>query len=583
MNSGKADNQLNLALDTPQSERERTLDLDVGFLPETRQWELIVKYNGDLGRVAQELGISYVELLNNYAILVIDEDKIDRLTGYQEIEFVEKPKGLFYEVAEARDASCIPPVQTAQFNLFGEGVLVAIIDSGIDYSHPDFRNADGTTRIVALWDQTITSTEEGMGPPPGFNTGTLYTEEKINEALRSANQTRQLQVVPSVDLSGHGTHVAGIAAGNGRASGGRYRGVAPESRLLIVKLGRSVSSYFPLTAQLMTAVDFVIRTALEIGQPVAINISFGNNYGAHAGTSLIENYLNDISNVWKTSIVVGTGNEGGGRTHTAGILQNNASQIIELGVGGGESSLNLQIWKNYYDEFDVSIIHPSGNRVGPIPSILGTQRFRLNATNVLLYFGEPQPANREQEIYFEFLPDGQFLDPGLWRFELIPRNVVVGNYDFWLPSGGLIGPDTGFLRPVVDTTLTIPSTANDVISVGAYDSDNDSVAYFSGRGFTRGDRMIKPDLVAPGVNITSTAPGGGYSVMSGTSMATPFVTGSAALLMQWGIVEGNDIYLYGEKMKAYLIRGARRLPSTLGFPNQLFGFGALCLRNSLPM
>lgn len=332
----------------------------------------------------------------------------------------------------------------------------------------------------------------------------------------------------------------------------------------------------------MTAVDFVVRTALVLKQPLSINISFGNNYGSHDGNSLLESYLNDISNIWKICVVVGTGNEGAGRSHASGVLQNNQTQTVELAVGEGQQAFSVQIWKNYYDVFDVSIIHPSGNRVGPIPEILGKQQFRVNNTNVLLYFGEPQPISQQQEIYFELVPEGTFLDTGLWRFELTPRNIVVGNYDFWLPTSSVLSEQTGFTRPSPDITLTIPSGATRVISVGAYDSDNDSAAFFSGRGFTRGTRFIKPDLVAPGVNITSASPGGGYSVRSGTSMATPFVTGAAAMLMQWGIVNGNDPYLYGEKMKAYLIRGARKLPSILPFPNPVFGYGALCVKDSLP-
>jgi minor extracellular serine protease Vpr len=168
MDSGIVDNQLNLALDVPESTREKTLDLDVGYQPETNTWELIVKFSGSLARIADELGAQVVELMNEYAIITISENMIDRLVRYEEIEFIEKPKRLFLEVNEGRTASCINPIQSNPYNLFGNGVLVAVIDSGIDYSHPDFRNEDGTTRIVALWDQTIPG-----NPPEGFVNGTL--------------------------------------------------------------------------------------------------------------------------------------------------------------------------------------------------------------------------------------------------------------------------------------------------------------------------------------------------------------------------------------------------------------------------
>lgn len=202
MPNEKLENQLNLALSVSEAERAKTSDLNVGYSPETNQWELIVKHSGSMNRVREELDIPVVELSDEYAILVIPEYLINRLANYEEIEFIEKPKRLFYEVNQGRTASCINPLQTETYNLFGEGVFVAVIDSGIDYSHPDFRNEDGTTRIIALWDQTIPGS-----PPEGFAIGTLYTREQINEALATPMPQR-MEIVPSTDLSGHGTHVA---------------------------------------------------------------------------------------------------------------------------------------------------------------------------------------------------------------------------------------------------------------------------------------------------------------------------------------------------------------------------------------
>ncbi len=582
MNSQKIENPLNLALNTNAEDRSKSLDLNFGFNAQTNLWELIVRYNTGLKRVASEVGFSYVELLANYAVITIEQDKIDRLATYSEIEFIEKPRRLSFELAEARRQSCVTAVEAPPFSLSGKGVIVAVIDTGIDYSHPDFRNEDGTTRILAIWDQSLAPTGD-LGPPSGYVEGTLFTQERINQALIQTSMQARMSIVPSIDGTGHGTHVAGIAAGNGRASNGRTKGIATESELLIVKLGRPISNSFPSTTQLMTGVDFVIKTALQLDRPIAVNLSFGNNYGSHDGRTIVEDFINDASSVWKNNIIVGTGNEGASRTHTSGILEERVSQVIEMAVGEGVTGLNVQIWKNYYDDFEVSLIHPSGDRVGPIPQVLGSQQFNLRQTRVLLYFGEPQPVNRAQEIYFEFIPQEQFLSSGIWKFELTPNKIVDGNYNLWLPSSASLGTQTGFLRPVPETTLTIPSTARNVISVGAYDSTTDSYAPFSGRGFTRGDMLIKPDLVAPGVNILAASPGGGYTTRTGTSMATPFVTGAAALLMQWGIVENNDPYLYGEKMKAYLINGARQLPGFQEYPNPQVGYGALCVRDSIPV
>jgi len=342
-----------------------------------------------------------------------------------------------------------------------------------------------------------------------------------------------MEIVPSSDLSGHGTHVTGIAAGNGRASNGRYRGVASQSELIIVKLGTSIGDSFPRTTQLMQGIDFALRFAISQNRPLVINVSFGNNYGSHTGLSLLENYINDAASIWRTSIVIGTGNEGTAGNHAQGILRIGENTLVELAVSEFEFSLNLQIWKNYYDHFDISITAPNGTRVGPIPRILGTQQFTIAQTEILLYYGDPTPYNPQQEIYIELIPTGNYINTGVWRIELVPKKIVTGNYDMWLPAGGAKNPETRFLQSSEYTTLTIPSTAFRAVTVGAYNAFTDSYAPFSGRGFTR-NFNIKPDLVAPGVDIMSCAPGGGYTMRSGTSMATPFVTGAAALLMQWG-------------------------------------------------
>ena len=568
MESEKFENLLNLALNATERERQKSLNLGVGYEPQENRWELIVKYSGDINRLSREnKEIKVEELSNEYAILNVPESAMDQVAKAVEVEYVEKPKRMYFAVREGKRASCIPPLQDARYNLTGKGVIVAILDSGIDYSHPDFRNADGSTRILALYDETLDRE---------------FSTEEINQALKAESEQERFQIVPSRDTSGHGTHVAGIAAGNGRASGGVNKGVAYESPLLIVKLGTADRNGFPRTTQLMRGLDYVVNKSLELQMPMAVNISFGNNYGSHSGTALLETYINDMSNYWKTSISVGTGNEGTARGQTSGILKEGRQQEIELGVGNYETALSLQIWKSYVDEYDILLIHPSGKSIGPIRQIQGPQRFIMGQTEILLYYGEPSPYNLYQEMYIDFLPSQSYIDEGVWRVVLVPERIISGNYDLWLPGQAVLNQGTGFLYPVEETTLTIPSTAEKVISVAAYDARYNQLAEFSGRGFTRQTNQVKPDLAAPGVEIRSAAPGGGYAVRSGTSMATPFVTGSAALLMQWGIVEGNDPYLYGEKVKAYLLRGARHLPILPEYPNQSLGWGVLCLRDSLP-
>ncbi|MBQ4530114.1 MAG: S8 family serine peptidase [Lachnospiraceae bacterium] len=574
MEDQKLENLLNLALDASEREREKSLELSIGYDQEEKTWEVIVKYTGSLD-VLREQGIEVVELLNGYAILNLRESQLEGLTQVETIEYIEKPKRLFFAIEQARAASCIDEVQLRRGGLSGVGCIVAVIDSGIDYLHPDFRKEDGSTRILFLWDQTISG-----NPPTGYAMGTEYTAEEINRAIEAGNNA--YGIVKSRDLSGHGTAVAGIAAGNGRASEGRYRGVATESPLIIVKLGNPREESFPRTTELMQALDYCIRKSLELNLPISINLSFGNTYGSHDGTSLLEAYIDGIANVGRNCICIGTGNEGASGGHTSGVLQENVETIIELAVDQYETSFGLQIWKSYVDEVDIGIESPDGVRVGPLQQRLGVQRFSLEDTELLLYYGEPSPYSTAQEIYIDFLPKGSYVNPGIWRIILTPQKIVKGNYDLWLPSQGVLSFGTRFLLPTPETTLTIPSTARRGIAVGAYNSYLNSYADFSGRGIPGEYRGNKPDLAAPGVNINCPLPGGGYMLRSGTSMATPFVTGSAALLMEWGIVKKNDPFLYGEKVKAYLTKGARPLPGFQEFPNDMVGWGTLCVADSIP-
>lgn len=571
----KIENLLNLALSASEEEREKSLELDVGYYPVARTWEVIIKYSGTLGRV-REIAESVVELSNEFAIVTVREDRLEALAGIEAVEYIEKPKRLFFQVENGRRVSCMTSVQIRPPKLYGTGVLVAIIDSGIDYANLDFRNADGTTRIYSLWDQTIPG-----NPPEGYVQGTEYTQEKINEALQQENRTERMKIVPSEDRSGHGTAVAGIAAGNGRGSkGARYQGVASESGILVVKLGTPREEGFPRTTELMQAIDYVVKKAQRAGRPVAINISFGNTYGSHTGTSLLERFIADIANLWKSVICIGMGNEGASAGHTAGILKENTEERIPLAVQMKETAINVQIWKSYHDIVDISLISPAGVQIGPIPEVIGTQRFVVGDTEILLYYGEPSPFHVSQEIFIEFLPKDSYITPGIWQFVLTPRKIVTGEYDLWLPSENVLNRGTAFRYPTERGTLTIPSTSQRVISVGAYDSLTFAYADFSGRGGLEGES--KPDLVAPGVDITAPTPSGIYQTFTGTSFATPFVSGAAALMMEWGIVRGNDPYLYGEKVKAYLRRGARPLPGFTEYPNPQVGYGALCLRDSLP-
>lgn len=586
MSNQKIENLLNLALETLESTREKSLNLNVGYEMAGNTWELIVKYNGDLSEL-RERGIVAEELIAGYAILTVPETEVDNVAGLPQIEYVEKPKRLFFAVEKGKDASCIPQVTVRPPYLSGDGVLVAIIDSGIDYANAHFRDGSGNTRILYLWDQTVPPDEAlDRRPPEGFALGTEFDKAQIDRALQTGNPADRFELVPSIDISGHGTAVAGIAAGS---SVNGIAGVAPESDLLIVKLGIAGESSFPRTTELMRAVTYAVRKAQELGMPVAINLSFGNTYGAHDGTSLVERFLDNAAEIGRASICVGSGNEGASGGH----VQGNASQgrqIVELAVAQYETTLNVQLWKNYVDSYRIFLRSPGGEEIVLPEPGEGKLTLLIEDTEILIYLGEPTPYGVTQEIYFDFIPRTNYITTGIWSFIIEPLNTVTGQFYFYLPSAGVRNRNTRFFSSTPQMTLTIPSTAERVITVGAYDSTYESYADFSGRGYTYPQRTVglvaagavKPDLVAPGVNITAPDTFGGYGSFTGTSFAAPFVTGAAALLMEWGIVQGNDVFLYGEKVKAYLRRGARPLRGEAELPNARVGFGALCLAASLP-
>ena len=552
MENQKLENSLNLAIEVTDEVRQISKELNTGFDEQTKRWELIVKYSGNLSRYSTE-EIVIEELIAGYAIVTLPEQMIPIFAQIEEVEYIEKPKRIFPQVENALAASCFTAVlqpDRPEDELGGEGVYIAVIDSGIDYFLPVFRNADGTTKIAWLWDQRQNAE---------------YSDEEINENL--ANGGPRL----STDVTGHGTAVASIAAQG-----------APKSRFIIVKLDTDNQESYPSTTSLMRAFTYVVRKAVSEGRPVAVNLSFGNTYGSHDGTSLLERFIDDVSEIGRNVICVGSGNEGASAGHFSAKIK--STQQVEFAVGNYESGLSLQIWKNYADDYEVTIVSPGGERyrIGQSAETGGAQQVVLEGTRLLIYSGKPQPYRTKEEIYIDFIPEGKsvsFINQGVWQIVFEPERVVNGNVQIYLPSEAVRSSGTRFLMPNPDVTLTIPSTAQKVITVGAYQTFFGAYADFSGRGDVI--NAVKPDLVAPGVNIRVQTATGTESV-SGTSYATPFVTAAAALLMEWGIVKDNDPYLYGEKVKAYLIKGARQLPGFEEWPNGMTGWGALCVRKSFP-
>ena len=551
----KFENQLNLALDLSEEEREKSEDLDAGYDKETNQWEVIFRYSGTLDTIKRSETTVIEPLSMGYAIAYIKENELDTFSRNEQVIFIEKPKNLLLNRQPSIAASCMLSVKNPPLSLTGRGVFVAVIDTGIDIFHPDFIDDDGNTKIYELWDQTVSGT-----PPSPFVNGNVYTREEINAVLHSENGRRMFE---SRDNSGHGTHVASICAGR--------NGVAPEAELIVVKLGDTRERGFPRTTQMMTALQYVISTSSKLTKPVAINISYGHNYGDHRGNSLLETFVSQITGQWKCSICIGTGNEGNSGRHKQGKIAAKTETIL-FDIAPFEQNLNLQIWKDFVDTFQMVLISPSGTR-HEITDQQGKSQYMYGNTMIFVYNGYPTPYNVRQEIYFSFIPmEGEYIESGQWELQISPVDIRNGEYQMWLPVSAGSNQETRFLEPDKVFTLTIPSTARNVISVGAYDVRYQTYADFSGRGDQK-FCVNKPDLVAPGVGILAAAVGGGESVLSGTSMATPFVAGSAALLMEWGIIRGNDPYLYGERMKAYFHRGARQMNGFRDYPNDEIGYG----------
>lgn len=517
-------------------------------------YEVIVKYNGDITFLEQELGVS-VELLGyNYAIITADTpQKVDNLLNYTQIEYVEKPF-----ILETQDTQSFSSTGITGFKertkLTGKGTLLGLIDSGIDYNIPIFKNKDGNSKILYYWDQSIDG-----NPPIGFKEGTLYTNEDINKAINGEIQ------IPISSTSTHGTHTAGIACS-----------VANEADMIVVRVGRRQTDTFSKSTEFMRAIKFVLDRAVELQRPIAINISYGSNEGSHRGQSLFEQYIDQMCSFWKNNIVVAAGNNAAKAGHKRINIKNdeNKDTLVEMEVGQNEKILNINIWPSFVDDFNLYLVSPTGKSTQPISQDSGLIKNIIGNTRINGLFYPIDPYSLSRRITIELKSDTEII-PGIWTLLFTPIKLVDGNIDIYLPTSEGITINTRFLEPSKVLTVTVPGTASKVITVGSFNSRTDVVSTFSGEGDVDGG-IIKPELLAPGEDIVSYLPGGSTGALTGTSMATPHVTGVCSLLMQWGIVEGNDLFLYSQKVKSLLIEYARRNPQYT-YPDNSRGYGFLDL------
>ena len=503
--------------------------------------EYIIKYTGDI------LSLGYpTELLDaQFAIMELEPDQAERLLEHSQVTCYEPERSLSCMADRAMEVSCIPPVQRGTgLGLTGKGVFIGLVDSGMDLSHPEFLGEDGISRVTAFWDM---GAREGT-PPPGFLHGAAYSGEAI-----AAGQ------VPALQDTGHGTAVAAIAAGRS--------GVAPAASIAAVKLSSA------RTTDVMRAVKYLLDRAEERGMPCVVNLSYGTNCGSHQGQTLFESYIDQSAQRGRSVIVCAAGNEGSGAHHFRGELIEGGTVEAEFTVSTRREQIYLSMWKNFADEAVLELILPNGQTTGLLTE--GTRTFRFGSIRVSVFYGVPTHYSASQEAIFLMEAPAGELD-GLWKLRCTGRRVADGRFDMWLPTVEEVTDRTAFLQPEPDLTITLPATALYPISVGGYRTETETASPFSGRGGQDCWGRVMLDIMAPAEAVRSAKAGGGYDVFTGTSMAAPFVSGSAALMMEWGIVQGNDLFLYGQRVKAFLCKGALR-SQFLSYPNPQWGYGRLNL------
>lgn len=500
----------------------------------------------------------FEDLGYGYAIVDILISQIVLLAQIPEVQYIEFPKSLYYTDSLSNKISCVDWARS-QYGLYGRGILIGFIDTGIDYTDLAFRNADGTTRIEYIYDLSLG--------------GEVYKKDQIDQALKEKDP---YLIVPSQDIIGHGTHVAGIACAGGDISK-EYYGVAPESSIIMVKSGRGL---FSLSTNIMKGLKFLIDKSNELKMPLVINISLSTNDGAHNGTSLLEQYISTISKSERVTIVIAAGNEGNASHHIGGDLTETTA--INFSISGDETYVVMNLYKSVLPQISIEIISPRGVGTGEIVIREGLVEGVVSGNRYRIYNTGPKPFDISGEIGISLVNDSYYILEGVWTLKIRLLNKYKGIYDMWLPISEGLNKNTKFLSPTIDGTLGIPATVSNIISVGSYNPVSKTISPFSGRG--RKNPLYyeaQPTIVAPGEDIIAPVPNGVYDRKTGTSMAAPHISGMSALLMEWGILKGNDSYLYGERLKYYMIMGAKKERTDVEYPNTSWGYGEACLEETI--
>ena len=490
------------------------------------------------------------------------------------------------------DAAGITPAgELPVLNNQGAGVIVGFVDTGINYTDSLFRNVDGSTRIIGIWDQTNNSDNsnnienETVKPFSAFSAlyGTQYTADEINLALNSDNPA---SIVPTRDENGHGTFLASIAAGNRDERAG-FSGAAPQASIAMVKL-KPAKQYlrdFYLIQDgaeayqendIMMGVSYLYFLARKYSMPLVVCIPLGTNIGSHMGMSRLGQYLNQVSLSNGSAVITAAGNETGARHHFRAVMDASTDEVTaELRVGEREAGFSMELWAENMGAYTVGFISPTGEVAREISVPLrgeNTVSFLLEQTQITVYTQIADVSSGSQFIFMRF----ENPMSGIWRILIRNSLDIRETFHLWLPVRGFITDETYFLRPDPDTIITDPGNARYPITVTAYDHTKNSIYIHASRGYSLSGR-IKPDLAAPGVNILGASVSGRrLTRMSGTSVSAAHLAGAAAILLNWGVLNANYPYLNTPVLKSIFVRGAQRNPA-LTYPNREFGYGTLNL------
>lgn len=447
---------------------------------------------------------------------------------------------------------------------------------GIDYTNPLFRYSDGSTRIAGIWDQTIQDGE----PPLGISYGGQYLRNDINRALESENP---YDIVPSRDENGHGTFVAGVACG-GEDVENDFIGAAPQSEIVVVKLKEAkqyLREFFFIKegvpvyqeSDMMVALSYLTSFANFMNRPMVICIALGNTMGSHGKNGILESYADYITSRRKRAVVTATGNEANTRHHFQGRISGNIEyENVEINVEQDMNGFFLELWADVPELYAVAIISPTGEQVPRIPVRSGRTTeftFVFEGTTVTVDYRIETKESAAQLVYFRFINPKR----GIWTIRVFPQSTINGIYNMWLPMQQMVDGNVFFLRSNPDTTLTSPGTAQKVITVSGYNAANGSIYQDSGRGYTTSGE-IKPDIAAPAVNIYGPGLRNNYVTYTGTSAAAAITAGACAQIMEWGLVDLNNISLSNAEIKNMLIRGAGKSRDRI-YPNREWGYGSL--------